>query len=77
MNNNLGTKMDAQNMSGGEFFGSLPTEMMIKIIGLVGKIKNCHLVCKQFRRVCCAIEATKPNGVVMVLDDKKVSPKHS
>lgn len=72
MNCNLGTKMDTQNMSGGKFFGRLPTEMMMKIIGSVGKIKNCHLVCKQFRQICCAIEATKDNGVVMVLDDKKV-----
>lgn len=77
MDNNLGKSMDAQHMSGGKFFGSLPTEMMIKIIRSVGKIKNCHLVCRQFRQVCCAIEATKPNGVLMVLDDKKVCSKLS
>ncbi|CAO1300667.1 unnamed protein product [Diamesa tonsa] len=67
--------MDTENMSGGKFFGSLFTEMMMKIIGSVGKIKNCHLVCKQFRRICCAIEAKKDSGVVMVLDDKKLKDK--
>ena len=67
--------MSTQHVSGGKFFGRLPTEMMMKILGSVGKIKNCHLVCKQFRQICCVIESTKGNGVVMVLDGKKVSPK--
>lgn len=65
--------MNPENISGGKFFGRLPNEMVMRIFELVGKIKNCHLVCKQFRQICCAVEAAKGNGVVMVLDDKKVS----
>ncbi|CAO1371754.1 unnamed protein product [Diamesa serratosioi] len=64
--------MNPQNASDGQYFGSLPNEMVLKVLGYVSKLKNCHLVSKQFRRICCVAESAKNRGVIMVLDDKKL-----